>query len=545
MSETLQYFYDIIDLLGGICLFLYGASQATDAFRTAFSASTRESVSSYTRKKPNAMLFGAALAAIAQGSTVSTSIAISLADVGMLSLTGAVVVMMGASIGGTFVTFLISLDVVSLSPLLITVSYLMNHFGGNKAKKAGGVLQALSLILLGMFLLKLGVDPLLAHPAIHDAVIGIGPVTMFFTALIGTAILQSSASVMALAVTIAMSGALPASSMFPVALGSHLGSTVTMLLAAMGGRRNARILGMATFLYKLVGTAAFVPLIPRAEAFLTRLGFLMPTNLVLSQVLLVIFNVAIFYPWPQVLSDGGGYLLSKLQKIDLGNPLYLDEKMLEIPSLATRLLAKEMIRLCNYIEALLQALLYHDKTGNELEKLLPDGIKELTEACERYMYAIHPPSIAVDPVTGLEYRSTSYAMLSLREVSHVTTQRFRKQIKKSGLKKLASEMTRAEWDKMAALFMKTVRDAFHAFALGDADLVRKATQGRDDFEKVGASMRTRLLGGETGRRENSALLDFVTAESRILRGAVEAASGDVLIRDKVGENTGENIVEQG
>jgi Na+/phosphate symporter len=364
---------------------------------------------------------------------------------------------------------------------------------------------------------------------------------MFFTALIGTAILQSSASVMALAVTIAMSGALPASSVFPVALGSHLGSTVTMLLAAMGGRRNARILGISTFLYKLIGTAAFVPLVPASESFLERVGFLMPTNLVLAQTLLVIFNAAIFYPWPQILSNWSGYLLSKLQKIDLGNPLYLDEKMLEIPSLATHLLAKEMIRLCNYIEALLQALLYHNKAGNELEKLLPDGIKELTEACERYMYAIHPPSIAVDPVTEFEYRSTSYAMLSLREVSHVTTQRFRKQIKQNGLKKLASEMTRAEWDKMAALFMKTVRDAFHAFALGDADLVKRAETGKADFEEVLEFMRKRLLGGETGRRENSTLLDFVTAESRILRGAVEAASGDVLIRDKAGKKTDENI----
>lgn len=519
---------------------MYGASQSTDAFRAAFSASFREAVSLYTRKKPNAMLFGAALAAVAQGSTVSTSIAISLADVGMLSLAGAVVVMMGASIGGTFVTFLISLDIVRLSPLLVTVSYLMIQFGGGKTKKVGGVFRALALILLGMLLLKLGVDPLLNQQSVRDAVIGIGPVTMFFTALVGTAILQSSASVMGVAVTVAMSGALPVSSIFPVALGSHLGSTVTMLLAAMGGRRNARILGLSTFLYKLVGTVAFIPLVPTSESFLARIGFAMPTNIVLAQVLLVIFNAAIFYLWPQILSNWSVYLLSKIQKIDLGNPLYLDEKMLEIPSLATRLLAKEMIRLCNYIEALLQALLYRDKTGDELEKILPDGIKELTEACERYMYAIHPPSVAVDPVTELEYRSTSYAMLSLREVSHVVTQRFRKQIKKGGLKTLAGEMTRAEWDKMAALFMRTVRDAFHAFALGDADLVKRASTGKDDFGKVVAFVRTRLLGGETGRRENSALLDFVTAETRILRGAIEAASGDVLIRDKAGEKTDEH-----
>ncbi|MDR1733004.1 MAG: Na/Pi symporter [Synergistaceae bacterium] len=524
------YFYPIINLLGGICLFLYGASQATEAFRSAFGARAREAMSRFAQRKPQAMIFGILLAAITQGSTVSSSIAISFADVGMLSLAGAVVVTMGASVGGTFVTFLISLDIVSFSPLFLTVSFLMTRFGNSWVRKIGNVLQALSLILLGMFLLKLGAEPLLNDTSLRHAVLAIAlrPWTMFFAAVFGTAILQSSASVMALAVTIAMTGALPQSAVFPVSLGSHLGSTVAMLLAAAGGRRNARVLGVATFLYKLAGVLAFLPCIPWANAFLARLGFSMPTNIVLSQVLLVLLNAAIFYPWPQILVHGSSFLLTRVSGAGLREPVYLDDDLLEIPSLAVHLLAREMIRLTNYIEALLQMQFYPEKGGNDLKNLLPDGIQDLTEACEQYMYAIQPPSIAEDRATVREYRTISYAMLSLRETSRLATGRLAELFREYRLDILAEEVGKSEWNQMTALFMETVRDAFHAFALGDADLAQEAIERSKEFEKFTSHLRGRLLEGETGRRGNSAVMDFATVARRFLHAAQEVVRGDVF-----------------
>ncbi|MDR1874123.1 MAG: Na/Pi symporter [Synergistaceae bacterium] len=531
------YFHYIVNLLGGICLFLYGVSQSTEAFRSAFSTRAREAMIRFTQKKPQAMIFGAALAAVAQGSTVSTSIAIGFVDVGMLTPVGSVVVMMGASIGGTFVTFLISLDIVSFSPLLLAVSFMMTRFGHGWAEKAGNVLHAISLILIGMLLLKLGVDPLLSDPAVREAVVGITrrPLTMFFAAVLGTAILQSSASVMALAVTIAISGALPGSAVFPVALGSHLGSTVTMLLAATGGRRNARMLGVATFLYKLAGVVAFVPFVPWLNALPDRLGFSMPTSIVLAQALLVFLNAAIFYPWPQVLLHGSARVLSHAHAADLGVPVFLDDGLLEIPSLAARLLAKEMIRLTNCIEALLQTQLYPESGGGELGKLLPNAITELTGACEQYMYAIQPPSIAEDPAAVREYRTISYAMLSLRETARLATGHFCALLENRELDGLAGEMGRAEWDKMASLFMGTVRDAFHAFSLGDADLARRALDREMEFEKFAFFLRSQILEGETGRRSNSALVDFLTVAGRLVHSALEIVRGDVFVRLMRGE----------
>ena len=473
----LSHFHHVAHLLGGISLFLYGALQSTEAFRSAFGTRTLEVMSRFTQKKFYALVFGAGLAAVAQGSTVSASLAVSFSNVGMLSLPGSIAVMMGASIGGAFVTFLISLDIVSFSPLLLAVSSVMTRLGNDGIRKAGSVLQALSLTLMGMLLLKMGAGPLLHNPQAGNFVAEIAgnPFMMFFSALLGTVFLQSSASVMALAVTFAAT--LPRSAVFPAVLGSHLGSSVTILLVAAGGRsaeKNARVLGVAVLLYKLVGVLVFAPFVPYFSAFLDWLNFPMPVNVVMAQVLLAFLNAAIFYPWPQVLAHASLFILAHANSAHLGAPAYLDEKLLEIPSLAVRLLAKEMIRVINYLEAYLQMQLRPDQGESELKKLLPNGIQELTEACEQYMYAIKPPSIAEDRATGQEYRAIFYTLSSLRETSRLATGRFRGLIGQYGLDSLRKEMGRQEWENMTKFLLEASRDAFHAFSLGDANLARRS-----------------------------------------------------------------------
>jgi Na+/phosphate symporter len=308
-----------------------------------------------------------------------------------------------------------------------------------------------------------------------------------------------------------------------------------MLLAAMGGRRNARMLGMATFLYKLVGVVVFLPFISWANVFLDRLNFPMATNIVLAQVLIVVLNAAIFYATPDLLIHGSSFLLSFKQGTDLRAPIYLDEELLEFPSLAAGLLTREIIRLANYIEAFLQMLLFPEKGEGELKNLLPDGIKELTEACEQYMYAIRPPSIAEDHEAGREYRTISYAMISLREASRLVTGRFRDILERQGVGCLANEVGIPEWDKMTTALLETVRNAFHSFSLGDANLAQRAIAMDEIFDESARHLRSRILLSveEMGRREESALLDFVILAGRVARSALEVARGDVAVGTKV------------
>jgi Na+/phosphate symporter len=335
---------------------------------------------------------------------------------------------------------------------------------------------------------------------------------------------------MALAVTLAANDALPTAAVFPIALGSHLGSTVTMLLAALGGRHNARLLGIATFIYKLIGVVAFLPFIGSAERLLNFLSFPLPIGVVLAQVLIVCLNAILFYPMPELLTRICAFILAKTRGVELGVPIYLDEQIIEIPALAIHLLAKDMIRLANYMEAFLQMLLFPQEADEGLKNLLPRGIQDLTETCERYMNAIQPPSIAEDREAGKEYRTISYAMMAMKESSRLITRRFRAAIEKNGVRQLSAEMGREEWDHVSQLLLGSVRDSFHAFSLGDSDLAQRALDMDDDFDRSMQKVRSRLLltGEKLARRKESALMDFITLASRLMHSALEVARGEAV-----------------
>ncbi len=197
------HLFSYFNILGGLALFLYGVEKTTAAFGSSFGAGSKDLMVRFTRQKPMAFLFGVALAAIAQGSTVATSFAIGFVDVGMLSFAGSVVVMMGASVGGTFVTFLLSLDIAVISPLLFAVSLLLVRYGRGKAYRLGTVLQGLSLLLWACSSSNSGFSLSWRPPVLrpwrpmreNGFLTGIA-------AFVVTAILQNSSAVMALAVTL-------------------------------------------------------------------------------------------------------------------------------------------------------------------------------------------------------------------------------------------------------------------------------------------------------------------------------------------------------
>jgi phosphate:Na+ symporter len=482
-----------------------------EAFRASFGAGAREAVMRFTRSKPQAMLFGAALAAATQDSTVSTSLALAFADVGMLTPVGSVVVMMGASVGGAFVTLLISLNAAAWSPLLFAVCFAMSKLSSS-LKKVGDTLLPLSLILLGMMLLRNGV----AFPGMRTALEGAAdrPFAVFAVAFLITAVSQSTSALIALAV--AAGSALPGSAVFPIVMASHLGGAVSALLASSGGRRSAKSLAAATLVYKLAGVAAFVPFAYAAGSLVS--SFTLTGRIAAAQIVLVLFNAALFYPWPHILTRCGDFV-SRFTASEGSIPApRLDADLLEIPALAIRLLSKEMVRLMNEIEATLRIALTRpgsrpSKEHQLLMRLLPAAMGELAEACERYMYAIHPPS---EPETMREYRAVSSAMLALREASRLAAGR---------LSALAGGARTPQFARAAAIFLSATRDAFHAFALGNSELARRAEAGKAKFDRAAFELRRALPAGS---RRNSAAVDVISDMEALLRSALNVARADLF-----------------
>ncbi len=521
-----SHIFSYFNILGGLALFLYGVEKTTAAFGSSFGAASKDLMVRFTRKKPMAFLFGVVLAAIAQGSTVATSFAIGFVDVGMLSFAGSVVVMIGASVGGTFVTFLLSLDIAVISPLLFAVSLFLVRYGRGKAYRLGTILQGLSLLLLGMFILKLGVQPLLATQgfAALAAHAGENGLLTGIAAFVVTAILQNSSAVMALAVTLATSGAMPVAAVLPVILGSHVGSSVTTLIAGMSGKQNARKLGICSFVYKVLCLPLYIPVFPWFENYIFNGPGGLASKIVLAQVGVALYNAVVFYPFTETLARFSAAIAERTGRERLAAPVYLDEDLLEIPSLAILLLSKEMIRLANYIEMYCQVLFVSGPNGNKAFQELPGAIRELSETCEEYMYGIHIPSD--DDLLRENYSTVSYSMVSFRQMAKILSGELRLLAEAGVGNLLARELGKETWNELSRVAMTDIRLALRAFALADVDFAATAGQYEREFEELDRKIRLRLGADALNRRELAPLVDFLSQIYLLVKTSLEIARGE-------------------
>ena len=514
--------FSLINLLGGLAVFLYGVEETTAAFGGSFGTKSKDLLVKFTRKKFQAFVFGVILAAVAQGSTVATSFAIGFVDVGMLSFAGSLVVMMGASVGGAFVTFIISLDIAAWSPLLFAASLLMVRFGKRTVYRAGAVLQGISLVLLGMYILKLGVVPLISDPR-FAALAEEAEKNLFYLgmgAFLVTGILQSAPTVLALTVTLAVSGVLSEASIIPIVLGAHAGSTVAVLLAGLSGRQNARKLGIATFVYKVAGVLVIIPFVPWFQEFLAGTGVGIASKIVLVQLGITLFNALIFYFFVDQLAWISSILSEKMGKERLSAPVYLDDEVIEIPSLSLLLLAKEMIRLANFIEMYCQILFRSDLSAQDFPEL-PGAIRDLSEICEEYMYSIHIP--VDDDSLRESYSTVSYSMVSFRQMAKILSGELRLLAEAGVGDQLAREIGQEMWGELSRTALTDIRIALRAFALADADFAAFAGRYEREYEELDRRIRLRLGADALNRRELAPLLDFLTQIFLLVKTALDVA----------------------
>ena len=139
----MSYFFSSINILGGLALFLFGVDQSSLFFRQNMNAGARDVMARFTKNKFLAFLLGVGLSAVTQSSTIATSFAVGFVDVGLLSFAGSLIVMMGASLGGTFVSFLLRLNLFDYAPLMFGMSYFLCKLKNRWIRAVFGLVKCL------------------------------------------------------------------------------------------------------------------------------------------------------------------------------------------------------------------------------------------------------------------------------------------------------------------------------------------------------------------------------------------------------------------
>ena len=274
-------FFGILQLIGGLCLFLFGMETMGDGLKKASGSKLEEILSRLTSNVPKGVLLGAAVTAVIQSSSATTVMLVGFVNSGIMSLRQAIPVIMGANIGTTATAWLLSLSGIegdsfliqmlkpmSFSPILAAVAIVFMMFMKNEKKyDIGLILIGFAVLMYGMDIMSSAVKPLADVPEF------ISVLTMFSNPVLGvaagavfTAAIQSSSASVGILQALCKTGAVTYGTTIPIIMGQNIGTCVTAILSSVGANRGAKRVAAVHLSFNIIGTIIFLAVFYTANA---------------------------------------------------------------------------------------------------------------------------------------------------------------------------------------------------------------------------------------------------------------------------------------
>ena len=284
---------DILMLLGGLALFLYGMQMMSSGLEAAAGNKMKSILEKLTSGKIRGVLVGAGITAVIQSSSATTVMVVGFVSAGLMSLRQAVGVIMGANIGTTITGQLIALDVSAMAPLITFAGVVLTvFFKSEKAQHIGGIIAGLGVLFIGMDMMSGAMEPLRDSPTFVSLVSNFdNPVIGILVGAGFTAIIQSSSASVGILQALAMSGVIGLPQAVYVLFGQNIGTCITAVLASIGTKTEAKRTTIIHLMFNVIGTIIFT-LICMATPFAVFMEGLTPGN-VAAQIANVhtVFNV--------------------------------------------------------------------------------------------------------------------------------------------------------------------------------------------------------------------------------------------------------------
>ncbi len=253
---------DIMGLLGGLALFLYGMQMMSTGLEAAAGNKMKEILEKLTSNRLLGVLVGTVITAIIQSSSATTVMVVSFVNSGMMTLRQAVWIIMGANIGTTITGQLIAMDVGAIAPLLAFLGVAVVVFVKNvKAQHIGSILAGLGVLFIGMDMMGASMMPLRESQAFIDVVSSFeNPIVGILAGTIFTALIQSSSASVGILQALAASGIVGLNQSAYVLFGQNIGTCITAFLASIGTNRNAKRTTIIHIAFNVIGTIIFTAL---------------------------------------------------------------------------------------------------------------------------------------------------------------------------------------------------------------------------------------------------------------------------------------------
>ncbi|MBA3065786.1 Na/Pi cotransporter family protein [bacterium] len=402
-------------LMGGLGFFFFGMELMTDGLKKVSGEKLKSFLHSATKVPIMGVFVGATVTCLIQSSSATTVMVVGFVNAGLLSLSQAITVIMGANIGTTFTAWLVSsmsiFKVTSYSLPAIGIGFLLTKLGKTrKIKSAGQVILGFGLLFTGLSFIKDAFIPLKNSSYIINvfAAWGSRPILGVLAGIIFTVLLQSSSATIAIVQVLAFNGVLSFPAAIAIVLGDNIGTTITAQLAALNANIAAKRTAMAHTVFNVLGTAymmffLYTGLYEKA-VYLIIPGEISSKSIMfyiaVAHSLFNVVNTIVFLPLVGWLEKISVFLVPKKEgAVDIGTQ-YLEKHILATPVIALDMIKKEtgyMLRLAaESVSLAFESFMKNEVSNIKKAAKLEDAVDNLQSEITQYIVELSGKDLSED-----------------------------------------------------------------------------------------------------------------------------------------------------
>jgi len=395
--------FDVLTMIGGLCLFLFGMDLMGQALERRAGGRLRTLLDKMTGRVMTGFLTGMAITAVIQSSSATTVMVVGFVNSGLMTLRQAINVIMGANVGTTVTAWLLSLAGISsgnvwidllkptsFTPVLALVGIVLYmSCKSGKRKDTGVILLGFATLMFGMDTMSGAVAGLKDVPAFAQLFVAFkNPVLGVLAGAVLTGIIQSSSASVGILQALAVTGQVSYAAAIPIIMGQNIGTCVTALLSSVGTNKNAKRAAVVHLMFNVIGVVVLLAAFCIVKAVFAPALLQAPATMYGIAVAHSCFNVictAILLPCGGLLEKLAVRLVPDGPREPAEQPVELDERLLATPPLALqqcRAVAEEMAACA--AEALNRGLDAFSAYTPELA----EGIRRDEKRCDRYEDAL-------------------------------------------------------------------------------------------------------------------------------------------------------------
>ena len=342
---------NIIFFLAGMGLLMYGIKIMGDGLELAAGAKLKTLLEKMTSNRFFAVIVGFIITMLIQSSTATTVMVVGFVNTGIMNLTQAIGVIMGANIGTTTTSVLVSLNLSSFAPIAIAIGVIILLFAKkNVLKHVGTAVTGFGMLFLGMHLMTTSMAPLQDSAVFKEWILNANnPIIGILIGAAIAALIHSSAASMGILQALASQGLVPLNFAVFVIYGQNIGTCVTSLISSIGTKTNSKRTAVMHALFNIIGTVIFV-VISYFLPFTSWIEKITDNTMMQISMVHILFNVVstiIMFPFANLLVKLSCTIVPE-KKDEKDNDFrmhYVDDLMLQTPPFAVAQIAKEVHRM--------------------------------------------------------------------------------------------------------------------------------------------------------------------------------------------------------